>query len=239
MKAAITIWKRYMRKFFRGRMELAAALFFPLTLMAFFGVMMRRFLAGSDLLGGADYLVYITPGIIALTALTSAMLAGTNVLNDRIRGVIQEYLVAPIPRASIAGAVMLSGVTRGFVQAVIIVVVGALLGAVPLMNPGGLLIAVLGFTLFCAGFTGLAVAGAARAPSMEAYHGLIMLLNIPLLFLSNALYPLEAVPVWLRLAAWANPTTYAINSMRQVFPPAAGWPPLLDLVILGLFAGLG
>lgn len=227
-----------MRKFFRGRMELVAALLFPLTIMLFFGVMMRGFLAGTNLLGGADYLGYITPGIIALTGLTASMLAGTAVLNDRIRGVMQEYLVAPIPRASIIAAAMASGVARGVIQAVVLVIVALLMGA-PTPGLSAALVATAGYILFCAGFTGFAVAGAARTTSMEAYHGIMMLLNVPLLFLSNALYPLDAVPMVLQVIVRLNPATYAVSAMRHAFPPVSQWPLSLDLGVLALFAVLG
>lgn len=228
-----------MRKFFRGRMELVAALMFPLTIMLLFGVMMRRFIAETDLLGGADYIAYMTPGIIALTGLTASMLAGTALLNDRLRGVIQEYLVAPIPRASIAGALMASGVARGILQALVIFIVALLLQARPEGGLYGLAAAAAGFILFCAGFTGVAVGAAARAASMEGYHGMIMLFNVPLLFISNALYPIDVVPAGLRILAWANPATYAITAMRRAFLTDAAGSPALSLAVLAVFAAVG
>jgi ABC-2 type transport system permease protein len=45
---------------------------------------------------------------------------------------------------------------------------------------------------------------------------LIFMLNLPLLFLSNALYPLETMPTWMEIAARINPTTYAVSGMRTM-----------------------
>jgi ABC-2 type transport system permease protein len=41
-----------------------------------------------------------------------------------------------------------------------------------------------------------------------------MLFNLPLLFLSNSLYPLETMPTWMRIAALVNPTTYVVTGSR-------------------------
>ena len=43
---------------------------------------------------------------------------------------------------------------------------------------------------------------------------LIFMLNLPLLFLSNALYPLATMPTWMEIAARINPTTYVVTGMR-------------------------
>ena len=45
---------------------------------------------------------------------------------------------------------------------------------------------------------------------------MIFLLQLPLLFLSNSLYPLETLPTWMRIGAYANPTTYVVTGLRQI-----------------------
>jgi ABC-2 type transport system permease protein len=45
---------------------------------------------------------------------------------------------------------------------------------------------------------------------------MIMLLNLPLLFLSNALYSLSSLPTWMRIGAYINPTSYVIDGVRQM-----------------------
>ena len=78
-----------------------------------------------------------------------------------------------------------------------------------------------------------------------AYHAMIMLLNLPVLFLSNALYPLESLPGWMRIGAMANPTSYLVDGMRQLVLSEAGrsadFPLWLCVVIVLAFAcaGLG
>jgi len=72
---------------------------------------------------------------------------------------------------------------------------------------------VLGYGL---GFSGVAIAVASRTDSQGGYHMLIFMLNLPLLFLSNALYPLQTMPRWMETIARINPTTYVVTGMRRM-----------------------
>jgi ABC-2 type transport system permease protein len=45
---------------------------------------------------------------------------------------------------------------------------------------------------------------------------MIFLLQLPLLFLSNSLYPLATLPTWMRIGALANPTTYVVTGLRKI-----------------------
>jgi ABC-2 type transport system permease protein len=120
--------------------------------------------------------------------------------------------------------------TKSMFQAIIILIVGLILGANLSPNPlgwlGGLVL-VAGFGL---GFSGIALSVASQTDNPGAYHAMIMVLNLPLLFLSNALYPLATMPTWMRIGSLLNPTTYTIDGLRQMMfrDPAvmAGGDPL-------------
>ncbi len=136
-------------------------------------------------------------------------------LDERLRGIVKVYLVAPIPRISILLGNAGSTVSKALVQAVVIFVVGVLMGAELSTNPLGWLAGfalVVGYSL---GFSGLALMVASKTDDLMAYHAMIMLLNLPVLFLSNALYPMASMPGWMRVGALANPTSYLVDGVRQ------------------------
>ena len=119
---------------------------------------------------------------------------------------------------------------------------GAKLGPNPLGWLGGLVL-VAGFGL---GFSGIALGMASSTDNPGAYHSMIMLLNLPLLFLSNALYPLSSMPTWMRIGSYINPTTYVIDGVRQMVlrdgAAMAGGevlPLWLCFLIVAAFAALG
>ena len=55
---------------------------------------------------------------------------------------------------------------------------------------------------------------------------------LPLTFLSSAFVPLDSMPAWMRMLAWMNPMTYAVDGMRSLI--VSGWdgPALLRMMIV-------
>jgi len=237
MHATVTIWSKHMTKFFHNREELGGLLIQPILWVVLFGVGMG---AVVGKVGGSDYMSFIVPGILALTALGGAVGGGMALLDERLRGIMKEYLAAPIPRLSILLGNAASTATKALFQAAIILIVGALMGARITSNPLGWLAFVVLLTCFTLGFAGVALAVAARSSSIMGYHGLIFLFNLPLLFASNALYPLFSMPGWIRALALLNPTTYLIDALRAVvFRGDATLPLALSFAVVGGFALLG
>jgi ABC-2 type transport system permease protein len=237
MHATLTIWSKHMTKFFHNYEELGGLLMQPILWVALFGVGMGALIGRIE---GSDYLSFMLPGILALTALGGAVGGGMILLEERLRGIIKEYLVAPIPRLSILLGNAASTTTKALFQAAVILIVGALFGARPTGDPLGLLGMIVALVLFTLGFAGLALAVAAHSRSIMGYHGLIFLFNLPLLFASNALYPLASLPDWIQIIALVNPTTYLIDALRALaFQGAATLPLALSFAALSLFALAG
>lgn len=238
MDATLTIWSKHMYKFFRNKEELGGLLIQPILWVALFGVGMGGLVSNAAI--GGDYLTFVLPGILALTALGGAAGGGMELLDERLRGIIKEYLVAPIPRLSILLGNAASTTTKALFQVTIILVLGALLGAGVTGNPLGIL-ALFGIIgLFTIGFAGIALAVATRSTSIMGYHGMLFLFNLPLLFASNALYPLVEMPGWLRVLALLNPTTYLIDLLRLLaFGGTATLPPLLSATVIVALAVAG
>lgn len=219
MSATLTLWHKHMRKSFLHAEETVGMLIQPVLWVLLFGVGMQRMLGATGMsfagAGGDSYITFILPGIIALTVLGGAVTGGFVWLNERVRGIVREYLVAPIPRLSILLGNALSTITKSFMQVIIIFLVGLLIGAQISADPRHWLVALLLVSAYTLGFAGLAIAFASKTDSAGAYHTLIFLFNLPLLFLSNALYPLDALPRAMQIGALINPTTYVVSGLRQ------------------------
>ena len=240
-----TLWRKHMKKFSRSVMEIGGTLFTPILWMLLFGLSMNGL--ARDMKGlpaSTNYLAYITPGIMLLTGLSAAIIGGSTLLMERTSGVIKEYLIAPVPRLAVLLGTMASGLTKAMLQSVLIIVLGLVLGSGLNWNPLTLL-AGLGFVLLYAlGFVGVAAAFASKSRGMESYHALITIFNLPLLFLSNALYPLSQMPTVLAVLAYLNPTTYAVDATRNLFYGTAteiglliDLPVLLGFTLLGVWWG--
>jgi ABC-2 type transport system permease protein len=98
--------------------------------------------------------------------------------------------------------------------------------------------ALLYLFLYTFAFVGFSNAIAILSRSTGGYHMLLFVLNLPLLFLSNALYPLSTMPTWMRVFAFLNPTTYVVDGLRQSLFGAGELPALLNFGVLIVFSVL-
>lgn len=231
------IFRKHLYKFRTNGMEVGGTLGWPLLWVGMFGLGMER-VVNVDALGAGTYLAYITPGIIALTALSGAVNSGMTFLEEKVKGLIKEYFVAPIPRMSILLASTGSGLVKTLLQSVIILAMALLLGARITGGVVGLLGALVYLFLYVMAFVGFSNGVAARSRSTGGYHMLLFVLNLPLLFLSNALYPLTTMPLWMRILAHLNPTTYAVDGIRQALFGVGEIPHLINVSVLVFFVVL-
>ena len=232
------IFTKHMRKFMGNSMEIGGTLGWPILWVVTFGLGMESIVDTGALGGVGSYLAFITPGIIALTALSGAVNAGMVLLEEKMKGVLKEYFVAPIPRMSILLANSGSGLVKTMLQVAIILLLAVVLGAQITGGFWGLWGAAIFLLLYVSAFVGFSNGMAARSKSVGGYHMLLFVLNLPLLFLSNALYPLATMPAWMRFFAYLNPTTYFVDGLRHTLYRSGELPIWLDLVMLVAFVML-
>jgi ABC-2 type transport system permease protein len=216
MNATILLWQKQMKKALVHPEEIVGMLIQPILWVILFGVGMRSLMGTTTPDSGNDYMTFVVPGIVALTAVSAAISGGSTWLNERLIGIVKEYLAAPIPRLSILMGNAISIVTKVLIQSVVILIVGLLMGAKLSDNLLGWLGGLLLIAGYGVGFSGFALAVASSTDSSEGYHMMIFLLQLPLLFLSNSLYPMETLPTWMKVGAYANPTTYVVTGLRQI-----------------------
>lgn len=223
----LTIYWRDMLRFVRFRTLLFASLVQPALWLAFFGVAMsnnfNRLTATLPEIPGVrtiGYLTFIGAGVIAMTTLFTSLFGGTVLLFDKNWGLMRETLSSPLPRIHIIIGIGLSGMTKSFIQAAVIMVFGILLG-VQFFEGYTLtqvLFSLLGIALFVGAFSlGFLFLSAAIAITMESPEGMqavITLLTMPFFFTSNALYPATSFPPVLRALSTINPLTHLVSGIR-------------------------
>jgi ABC-2 type transport system permease protein len=195
--------------------------------MAFFGVAMssnfNRFTSAIPVPPGAvpvDYLTFMAAGVIAMTTLFTSLFGGISLLFDKNWGLMREMLASPMPRTHIMMGVSLSGMTKSFIQVAIIMAFGLLLGVqfFPGFSPARIAVSILGIFAFVGAFSlGFLLFSSnisMRLESPEGLQGIITLLTLPLFFVSNALYPIQAFPPLLQALSIYNPLTHLVNGVR-------------------------
>ena len=65
---------------------------------------------------------------------------------------------------------------------------------------------------------------------------LINFITLPLLFLSGAFYPITTMPEWMKVMAYFNPLTYAVDGMRYFLTGTSVMHPMIDVLLLALLS---
>jgi ABC-2 type transport system permease protein len=191
--------------------------------------------------GTTDYFSYLAAGMISFIILFTSMSSGMTMVWDRRLGFLNKLLVTPIPRPIIILSKTSSAVLRALVQATIVILVATLLGMQykPNLSILDFLSVYLALFLMALGLSSLFIMLAIRAASWESQMAIMNLLNLPLLFSSNAFYPIDIMPSWLQPIAYINPITYTNDVVRQSLLGVQGINPLfIDYLYLLSFASL-
>ena len=201
-----------LQKLSHDRTELVTRLVQPALWLLIFGETFTRLKAIPT--GSIPYLDYLAPGILAQSTLFMAIFYGIQVIWERDAGVLAKLLVTPTPRAALVTGKAFAAGMRGLAQAVIVLVLAAVLGVSMTVNPLRLLAVAVVLLLSSAFFCCLSIIIAGIAMSRERVMGIGQAIMMPLFFASNALYPVDLMPGWLRVINHVNPLSYEVDALR-------------------------
>ncbi len=216
---------RELKKWYRNPVFFITGLLQPFFWIALFGSAfdITKFfpLASSLILDGApNYITYIVGGVLTISSLFTAMFAGTNIIFDRRLGPMGRFLSSPIRRSSIVFSKILSSTIRVMPQALILILAA-------LVIPNGLkfvhgftfldaLVIVAAIILVSFIFSSIFSVIAIRMTNMNSIFGIVNLVNLPLLFVSYAMFSSAMMASWLSNVAAYNPVSWSAEAMRMV-----------------------
>ena len=164
-----------------------------------------------------DYLTYLGPAVVCLAIFMGSMVSGgLQVLEDRMFGYHEGYLVTPISTGTLVAGHILAG------SLVASVAGGLVLVAILLITPlGPSSTASFAAALATVFLTSLSIAALwfllfARARSASLLRGMFGIINVLLFFPSGAFYPVESYPKWLVKLSSADPLTYGLRALRNL-----------------------
>ncbi|MDV3103733.1 ABC transporter permease [Thermococcus waiotapuensis] len=243
MRTFTTMIYRELKRFSRSRARVAGSLINPLIWLVFFGMGWSGVFnnpMAKGVFGGVDYLTYLVPGVFAMTVFNMSFMQGVTIIWDKQFGFLKEILVAPASRAEAILGRITGGSLMALIQGIILLTLSFALADLKL---SGVLPALgLGFLVGVA-IAGMGVAIALKMTSMEGFQMVVTMIMMPMTFLSGAIYPIDAMPGWMKALAYVNPLTYAVDGTRRYlvggaiakFSPAVEWG-LLALLALAFSA---
>jgi len=209
----LEVWKRFWRPF------LVSALGNPIFYLVSIGYGLGRFVADID---GLPYAVFLTPGILASSAMNSASFEVTFGSFTRLheQNTYAAILTTPCSVADIVAGDILFGATKSTVAVLFVLLVTA---------PAGLLTSTLAVaTLPVAVLAGLAfgslgMVATAKAESYSFFDYYFTLGISVMLFFCGVFFPLTSLPGWAQVLAWFLPLTHVVRLNRAL---VAGTPSL-------------
>lgn len=206
-----TLWLREMVRFIRQKNRIFGALGQPILFWLLFGSSFSASFQPSMTIG---YLEYFFPGILTMILLFTAIFSSFSIIEDRKEGFLQAVLVSPASRLSIVLGKVSGGATIALLQALLFLCLapvahipltfGSILALIGVLWFLGLSLSAFGFCL------------AWRMDSIQGFHALMMLILMPLWFLSGAFFPSTGLPWIIKSLMAINPLTYGLSVVRYI-----------------------
>jgi ABC-2 type transport system permease protein len=183
--------------------------------------------------------LYLVPGLAAyLLAIVAVLITALTVAREWERGSMEQLFATPVGRLEIVVGKLLPYLGIGLLQVLLVLTVGAWVFGVPVR--GSLTALGLAALLFLIGMLGQGLLISVVTRNQVVATQLATMTSVlPSMLLSGFIFPIENLPLPLRLLSTLIPARYFVSTLRGVLLRGNGlaelWPQLLALT---LFAAL-
>jgi ABC-2 type transport system permease protein len=206
------VFRRQIRMNLRNPAWVLIGAFQPVLYLLLFGPLLKPLIRQF---GATNAYTFFVPGMLVQLGIFGAFFAGFGLIGEWREGVIEAERVTPANRTSLLAGRLYRDLLQLFVQALILIGLGYVLGMrAPL--PGIVLGVFL--TLLVGGACAAAsLALALTTKSEDVMAPVINVVMMPVLLLSGILLPMTIGPVWLQRASDYMPIRHVVDGVRSSF----------------------
>jgi len=180
---------------------------------------------------GIDYLAFLLPGLLTMSSMNQAYGIATEINISRFYfKVFEEYLLAPLQRWQIIVGETCYGITKGLIPVAIIGIYSLFCGVSLRFGLPFLLALLLHLAVFA--LLGFIAAMLVKSHSDQATINAFLI--TPMMFLSGTFFPVEQMPLAIRVVASIFPLTYSTQLIRATLTPGAE----LNYQLFGVLSGI-
>jgi ABC-2 type transport system permease protein len=225
------IAERGLRALLRQPAWVGITLVQPVIWLLLFGQLFTRV---ADIPGFSEgsYGDFLAPGVVVMTAISTAGWAGMALIDDMDRGVMDRFLVSPVWRPALTVGGVVQTVLVIAVQSAIVLGLALLTGATIANGVGGAILLVAIAALLGASFAALSNGVALLARQRETLIGVVTTVVLPLTFVSSVYMQASLLPHWMQDAARFNPVAWAADAGRSVAIEQTDWSLVATRVAL-------
>jgi ABC-2 type transport system permease protein len=213
---------RHLMALWRQPWWIAVTLVQPVIWLLLFGALFQTV---TDIPGfGSDnYIQFLAPGVVVMTAFFGAGWAGMPVIQDIDRGVIDRFLVSPVRRSSLIAGRLAAGSVTIAIQSLIIIALALLAGASFDNSVLGVAVLVVVSILLSAAFGCLSIGLALLIRRDETLIAIVQFLLLPLSFMSVTFMQKSLMPDWMQTVSNFNPLNWAVEAGRDAVSASPDW----------------
>ena len=201
---------------------LVPALLFPIV---FFSINANGLDAASKIpdFPTDSYLDFAFAFPLIQASLFGAVTAGADLARDIESGFFDRLSLTPMRPVALLGGMLTGVVALGFLQGIVFLTVGTLMGVTVSSGFFGMVVIVLLTVLVALGFGGIGAILAIKTGSVEAVESAFPLFFVAI-FLSSINLPRNLIEQdWFRFVATINPISYLVEGIRSLV--ITGWDP--------------
>ena len=180
---------------------------------------------------------FMVPGILAeLLLLMTMLLTSLAVVKEKESGTLEQLIVTPIKPFQLVLGKLLPFALVGFIDIVLVLLMALLFFGIRVQGSLALLFGLSGVFLLTTLGLGLLVSTVSRS-QQQAMMTAVFFVMLPMIMLSGFVFPIENMPVPVRLFTYLMPLRYYFVIIRGLFLKGSGLGELWDEALI--LAGFG
>lgn len=229
--ALTTLVRREVRRF--SRIWLETILPSAVTVTLYFIIFGKLIGAQLKDIHGYNYIDYIAPGLIMMSAMTNAYSnTASSFFSSKFNRSIEEMLVSPMPNIIILLGFMIGGVLRGICVGLVILLIALLFTHIPIYS---FAIAITMTLLACMVFSLAGLINAIFAKKFDDISFIPTFVLTPLTYLGGVFYSIKQLPLFWQKISILNPVLNIVDTFRYGMLGVSDVNAILGFCLVGLF----
>jgi len=222
LRESFIVFRRQLRMNLRNPAWVIIGMLQPVLYLLLFGPLLKPLITQF---GATNAYTFFVPGMLVQLGMFGAFFAGFSLIGEWREGVIEAERVTPASRTALLVGRLVRDVLQLFVQALILVGLGYLMGMRG--SAGGIVFGVL-LTLLVGGACAAASnALALTTKSEDVMAPVINMVMMPVLLLSGILLPMTIGPKWLLNVSDWMPFRWVVDAVRTAFSGEFATSPMV------------
>jgi ABC-2 type transport system permease protein len=211
-RESFIVFRRQLRMNLRNPAWVIIGMLQPVMYLLLFGPLLTPLV---DQFGATNAYTFFVPGMLVQLGIFGAFFAGFSLIGEWREGVIEAERVTPASRTALLVGRLGRDLLQLLVQALILVVIGYLMGMDASLT--GILLGVAITLLVGGACAASSNALALTTKSEDVMAPVINMVMMPVLLLSGILLPMTIGPEWLRRASDFMPIRHVVDGVRSAF----------------------